>query len=150
MPRQKRVDQAGGCYQAINRENTCQEIFHKPEDYEAFVCVLAQGLEKYPVEQFSFALMPNHWYPIQRPQKDGQMGLLLRWVTASQSLRYYSHYHTRREEHRYQSRFKSFSVQDDTHFYVLGRYVERNPLRANERKRAFSGSHLRQSRASIW
>ena len=32
MPRQKRVDEAGVCYHAINRGNARQEIFHKPED----------------------------------------------------------------------------------------------------------------------
>lgn len=131
MPRQKRVDEAGVCYHAINRGNARQEIFHKPEDYEAFIRVLAQGLEKYSVELFSFSLMPNHWHLVLRPQKDGQMGRLLRWVTATHSLRYHAHYHTRGEGHIYQSRYKSFPVQADTHFYVLCRYVERNPLRAN-------------------
>jgi hypothetical protein len=30
----------------------------------------------------------------------------------------------------YQGRFKSFPIQDDDHFYVVCRYVERNALRA--------------------
>lgn len=64
------------------------------------------------------------------------MGRLLRWVTATHSLRYHGHYQTRGEGHIYQSRFKSFPVQDDAHFYVLCRYVERNPLRAKLVKRA--------------
>ena len=59
------------------------------------------------------------------------MGSLLRWVTATHSLRYHAHYQPRGEGHIYQARFKSFPVQDDIHFYVLCRYVERNPLRAN-------------------
>ena len=58
------------------------------------------------------------------------MGLLLRWVTATHTLRYHAHYHTRGEGHLYQSRFKSFPVNDDEYFIVLCRYVERNPLRA--------------------
>ena len=68
MPRQKRVDEAGVCYHAINRGNARQEIFHKPEDYEAFIRVLSQGLEKYAVELFSFSLMPNHciWFYCHR------------------------------------------------------------------------------------
>jgi len=75
--------------------------------------------------------MPNHWHFVLRPLKDGQMGKLLRWVTATHSLRYHGRCLTRGERHFYQSRFKSFPVQDDSHFYVLCRYVERNPLRAN-------------------
>ena len=45
-------------------------------------------------------------------------------------MRYHSHYHTSGEGHVYQGRFKSFPVQDDAHFYVVCRYVERNALRA--------------------
>lgn len=136
MPRQKRADEAGVIYHAINRGNARQKIFLKQENYDAFIRVLAEGLEKYPVELFSFTLMPNHWHLVVRPQQDGQMGRLLRWVTATHSLRYQGHYRTRGEGHIYQSRFKSFPVQDDTHFYVLCRYVERNPLRANLVKHA--------------
>ena len=87
MPRQKRVDEAGVCYHAINRGNARQEIFHKPQDYEAFLRVLSQRLEKYAVELFSFSLMPNHRHLVLRPQKNGQMGSLMRWVTATHSLR---------------------------------------------------------------
>jgi len=54
------------------------------------------------VELFSFTLMPNHW-----------------------------HLHRHGYGHLYQSWFKSFPVQSDEHFYVVCRYVERNPLRAN-------------------
>ncbi len=80
--------------------------------------------------------MPNHWHLVLRPQKDGQMERMLRWVTATHSLRYHAYYHTRGEGHNYQARFKSFPVQNDSHFYVLCRYVERNPMRTNLVRRA--------------
>ncbi len=48
MPRQKRVDEAGVCYHAINRGNARQEIFHKPEDYDAFIRVLSHERTKVP------------------------------------------------------------------------------------------------------
>ena len=131
MPRQKRIDEAGRIYRVLNRRNARQPICLKREDYEAFIRVLAEGLEKYPVELFAFTVMPNHWHFVLRPLKDGQMGKLLRWVTATHSLRYHGRCLTRGERHFYQSRFKSFPVQDDSHFYVLCQYVERNPLRAN-------------------
>jgi len=46
-------------YHAINRGNARNTIFHKPDDFEAFLLVLAEGLEKYQIELFSFVLMPN-------------------------------------------------------------------------------------------
>jgi len=130
MPRQPRADEAGMIYHALNRGNRRQTIFHKDEDYEAFIRVLAEGLAKYAVEIFAFTLMPNHWHLVLRPTKNGQMGALLRWVTATHTLRYHAHYHTRGEGHLYQARFKSFPLQSDEHFYVVCRYVERNPVRA--------------------
>ena len=44
---------------------------------------------------------------------------------------YHAHYGTSGEGHVYQGRFKSFPVQDDDHFWVVSRYVERNALRAS-------------------
>ena len=131
MPRQRRADEAGVIYHALNRGNARQAIFHKDEDYQAFLRVLGEGLQRYPVELFSFTLMPNHWHLVLRPAEDGMMGRLLRWVTATHTLRYHVHYQTSGEGHLYQSRFKSFPVADDDHFLVVCRYVERNPLRAN-------------------
>ena len=83
MPRQSRADEAGGIYHALNRGNRRQTIFHKDEDYEGFLRVLGEGLEKYPVELFSFVLMPNHWNLVLRTAEDGGMGRLLRWGTAT-------------------------------------------------------------------
>lgn len=91
--------------------------------------MLAGGLQKYPLELFRFTLMPNHWHLVLRPAKAGQMGRLLRWVTATRTLRCRGHYQNRGGGHLYQGRFRSFPI-DDEHFYVVGRYVERNPLRA--------------------
>ncbi len=73
---------------------------------------------------------------VLRPADDGQMGRLLRWVTATHTQRYHAHYHTSGEGHLYQARFKSFPVADDDHFLVVCRYVERNPLRARLVQRA--------------
>jgi len=136
MPRQKRADEAGSIYHALNRGNARQTVFHKGEDYEAFLRVLGEGLARYPVDLFSFVLMPNHWQLVLRPSEDGLMGRMLRWVPATHTQRFHAHYHSSGEGHLYQSPFKSFPIADDDHFLVVGRHVERNPLRANLVERA--------------
>jgi len=78
MSRQSRDDRAGQIYHALNRGNQRQPIFHKPEDDEAFLRVLHDGLQKYCVGLFCFTLMPNHWHFVLRPTRDGQMGQPLR------------------------------------------------------------------------
>ena len=45
-------------------------------------------------------------------------------------MRYHAHRHSTGKGHLYQGRFKSFPIQDDEHFLVVCRYVERNALRA--------------------
>ena len=136
MPRKKRVDEAGGIYHALNRGKARQLLFHKPQDYQAFLRTLGDGLAKYPVQLISFCLMPNHWHLVVRPEQDGMMGRMLRWVTATHTQRFHAHYQTAGSGHLYQSRFKSFPIQDDTHFLTVCRYVERNALRAGLVKKA--------------
>ena len=64
------------------------------------------------------------------------MSGLLYWVSMTHSARYHAHYHTTGEGHLYQGRFKSFPIQDDEHFHVVCRYVERKALAADLVSRA--------------
>ena len=130
MPRPKRADEAHAIYHALNRGNARANLFDKPDDYAAFERILAQGLQRYPCQILAYQLMPNHWHLVLRPTADGGMSHFLRWVSLTHTMRLHAHRHTAGEGHIYQGRFKSFPVQDDEHFYVLCRYVERNALRA--------------------
>jgi putative transposase len=136
MPRPKRADEANGIYHALNRANARGEIFKKPEDYDAFERILGEGLQRYPCRILSYQLMPNHWHFVLQPAEDGAMSNFLRWVTLTHTQRYHAHNGTSGEGHVYQGRFKSFPIQDDDHFWVVARYVERNALRANFVSRA--------------
>jgi len=136
MARPPRADEAGGLYHALNRANLRATIFHKEEDYAAFERILAEGLELYEIELLSYQLMPNHWHLVLRPLVDGEMGRFAGWVAGTHTMRYHAHYHTSGQGHLYQGRYKSFPIQDDDHFLVVCRYVERNALRAGLVKRA--------------
>jgi len=50
MPRPRRADESGGIYHDLNRGNARHDIFFKDGDYEAFERVVAEGLERYPVD----------------------------------------------------------------------------------------------------
>ena len=130
MPRPKRADEANGIYHALNRGNARSKIFKKIGDYKAFEQILAEGLERYACRILTYQLMPNHWHFILQPTENGGMSNFLRWVTLTHTQRYHAHYGTSGEGHVYQGRFKSFPIQDDDHFYVASRYVERNALQA--------------------
>jgi putative transposase len=123
-------------YHVLNRGNARQEIFHKPEDYRAFLRVLAEGLDRYPVDLLCYCLMPNHWHLVLQPRTRPALGRLMGWVGVTHVRRYQEHYHSRGAGHLYQGRFKSFPVQDDRHFLTVCRYVEANALQAGLARRA--------------
>jgi putative transposase len=106
-------------------------LFSKPADYEAFECVLADTLANLPLEVFGYCLMPNHWHFVVRPTATGDLGRFFQRLTVTHATRWQRHRKRVGFGHVYQSRFKSFPVQEDAHFYQLMRYVERNALRAD-------------------
>ena len=124
------------CYHVLNRGNGRMDIFHKPEDFDAFTKVLAEGLGRYRVELLAWCLMSNHWHVVMRPRQADALGKLMGWVGVTHMRRHHSHYHTIGGGHLYQGRFKSFPVQDDLHFLSVCRYVEANPMRAGLVKKA--------------
>lgn len=136
MPRPTRADEAGAIYHALNRANLRSTIFHQDEDYLAFEVIVGEALERYQVELFGYELMPNHWHLVLRPLRDGEMGRFMKWVSGTHTMRYHAYYHTSGQGHVYQQRYKSFPIQDDDHFLVVCRYVERNALRAGLVSRA--------------
>lgn len=80
--------------------------------------------------------MPNHWHLVLWPQADGQLSEFMHWLTMTHAQRLHAHRRDGAGGHVYQGRFKSFPVQEDEHFLVLMRYVERNALRAGKVARA--------------
>jgi len=146
MGRPRRIAAGNVVYHVLNRANRRVKIFHKPRDYEAFVKILAEGVERIPCRVL--CLMPNHWHLVLWPRKDGDLSRFMAWVTNTHVKRYRQHYHDKGGGHLYQGRYKSFPVQQDSHLLTVLRYVEANPLRAKLAERAgqwpWSSDALRQ------
>ncbi len=136
MGRPPRADEAGGIYHALNRGNARHAIFFKDADFESFEHLIAEGLQKFPVDLIAYQWMSNHWHMVLSPQVDGGMSAFIGWITLTHTQRYHARHGTMGDGHVYQGRYKSFPVQDDDHFHVVCRYVERNALTAKLVKRA--------------
>ena len=136
MPRPRRADEAGAIYHVLNRGNARQTIFHKSGDYAAFERVVTEGLEKHEVDLLAYQWMPNHWHMVLSPNVAEGMSAFIYWLTMTHSQRYHAHYQTVGEGHVYQGRYKSFPVQNDSHFHTVCRYVERNAVTAGLVERA--------------
>jgi putative transposase len=136
MPRTGRAVEAGSICHVLNRGNGRMRLLHKPGDYRAFLHVLTQGLERYPVDLLTYCLMPNHWHLVLIPKTDTALARFMGWIGVKNVRRHHQHYHHQAGGHLYQGRFKSFPVQDDRHFLTLCRYVEGNAVRARLARRA--------------
>ena len=136
MLRRGRSAPGGRVYHVLNRANGRRTLFRKPADYAAFERVLEQAVEHTTMRVLGWCLMPNHWHLALWPEADGQLSQFMRWLTVTHAQRLHAHRRDGAGGHVYQGRFKSFPVQEDHHFLVMMRYVERNALRAKLVERA--------------
>ena len=136
MPRRLRCNSGGYVYHALNRAVGRATLFHKEDDYAAFLKALRQAKQWQPMRLLAYCLMPNHWHLVLWPQHDGDLSEFLRWLTVTHTQRYHAHYHTAGTGPVYQGRFQSFPLQEDEHLWTAQRYVERHALRAALVRRA--------------
>lgn len=128
MPRPLRKSIADGCYHVLNRGNARGEVFHKEEDYDAFLSLMRDACQRLPIRVLAYCLMPNHFHLALQPFSEGDLSRWMQWLTTAHVRRYHRHYRT--SGHLWQDRYKSFPIETDDHLYIVLRYIERNPLRA--------------------
>ena len=130
MARQPRVDISGEIYHVINRANARWNIFKNAKDFVAVLDCLEETKELFPLDIFSFCIMPNHWHFAIRPTQNGDMGRFFGKFTQKVTQRWHAAHHTIGSGHLFQGRFKSFLVEQDQYFLQLMKYIEANALRA--------------------
>jgi putative transposase len=129
MGRPQRGQSSSYAYHVLNRGNGNATVFHKEEDYRAFLDLLAAAKSKFTVSVFAFCLMPNHFHIIVQPRVDEGLSLFMQWWQTNYARHHHHHY--RSHGHLWQGRFRSFPIQEDDHFLSVLRYVLHNPVRAH-------------------
>ena len=66
MPRTIRASQGNPCHHVLNRGNARAEVFHKSEDYAAFLDAMIEA----SMRVIAYCLMPNHFHLVIRPHGD--------------------------------------------------------------------------------
>lgn len=130
MPRNRRLLLDGHAYHVLNRGNDRRVIFKKDDDYRAFLNILAEAQQQFPMPVVGVCVMPTHWHMLIWPKQAAAISAYMHWVMNAHVHRYHRHYGLRGLGHLYQDRYKSFPIQDERHLYTVLRYIEANPLRA--------------------
>ncbi|HXG56010.1 MAG TPA: transposase, partial [Vicinamibacterales bacterium] len=130
MPRTRRVSPDNHVHHVINRGNNREDVFRHPVDYEDFLNLLSEGMERTPMRILAVCLMKNHFHLVLWPTEGIHLSAYMTWLMNAQIRRLHKRRGTTGLGHIYQGRYKNFLVQDDAHLYRVLRYVEANPLRA--------------------
>ena len=86
MPRIPRAQQAGFVYHVINRGNGRATIFHRAQDYQAFLSILALAKARHPVKMFAFSLMPNHFHFLIEASHHQSLSRFMQWLLSRVSV----------------------------------------------------------------
>lgn len=127
MPRAPRVKQAG-FYHVINRGVERRVVFYEEEDFEKFLEILTFVSSTYELYVHSFCLMNNHYHILIETTKEN-LSDAFKYLNSNYST-YFNKKH-KRCGHLWQSRFYSSLLFDEEHFWIVTKYIERNPLKAN-------------------
>jgi len=129
MPRKPRQLVDGGIYHVFNRGNDRRNLFSEPEDYACFLNHLGSNVSRLSVELYHYCLMPNHFHFLLRIQKCHDLAELMHRVQLS-----YARYFKRSRTfvgHVFQERFRSPRISEESYYLQCGRYIERNPVKAD-------------------
>jgi len=127
MPRKERITEAG-IYHIINRGVERRNIFNEHSDYEFFLELLLKLSKDYDVIIHTYALMTNH-YHILLETKQNNLSKAIQFLNDKYAKYYNKKY--KRVGHLWQGRYKSYALYDDAHFWIVAKYIERNPIKAN-------------------
>ena len=126
MPRKERYQEPGQ-YHIINRGVEQRTVFLEDEDYDFFLALLLKLTKEYSITIHAFCLMTNH-YHILLETKETNLSKAIQYLNDKYA-KYFNTKYTRRG-HLWQGRYKSFPLFDDAHFWIVAKYIERNPLKA--------------------
>lgn len=107
----------------INR----QIIFEDDEDYQKYLQTLKEFQEKSGYEIYAYCLMNNHIHLLIKETTE-DLGIVFRRLGASYV--YWYNWKYGRRGHLFQDRYKSESVESDSYFLTVLRYIHQNPYKA--------------------
>ena len=126
MARPLRIEFPGAIYHVMSRGNARQTVFRDDSDYQRLIKGLETVVGRLGWDLLCFVLMPNHFHLLVRtPRPNLSRGM--QHLTSGYA-NWCSRRH-RRPGHRFQGRFKSELIEDESYFWTVSRYIHLNPVR---------------------
>lgn len=133
MPSPPRPLIDGGCYHVIARGNNRQRVFQDDAAFQYFLDCARKMKERYPTHIYHYCLMSNHVHLLVQVEKGWHLPKVMQGL-----LRGFGRWFQKRTSYVgyvWQGRYRSPLIANESYFLEVGRYIERNPVRAGIVKR---------------
>jgi len=127
MARKNRIKEIG-FYHVINRGVARKDIFIEPDDYDKFLDLLLDMKKTYNIVIHTYCLMTNHYHILLETYEEN-ISQAIKFLNSFYAMYFNKKY--KRSGHLWQGRFSSYFLYDDAHFWVVAKYIERNPISAS-------------------
>lgn len=117
VPRMPRRQQVGYDYHVINHGIGRATVFHKPQDYDAFLSLLVDSNKRHRMKLVAFCLMPIDFHFVVEPAHQTALSQFMQWLLTSHVRRYHKHY--RSSGHLWRGRFERVPVQRDQPLWMV-------------------------------
>ncbi len=125
MSRPLRIEFPGAWYHVMNRGRRRENIFLQPDDFDAFLKIVRESVERWNVKVAAYCLLPNHYHLLlQTPE--GNLARCMRHINGVYTQRF-NRAHLQ-DGQLFRGRYKAVLVEDDSHLLEVLRYIHRNPL----------------------
>ena len=135
MPRRPREFVEGGIYHVFNRGNNRANLFECQEDFRCFLTLAGLAKQRHPVCIFHYCLMTNHFHFLVQRQTKEALPFFMHWLELGYARYFKKKYQT--TGHIFEERFRSPRIAEDSYYLQCGRYIERNPVKAQIVSRAW-------------
>ena len=117
-----------GVYHVYNRANDRKWIFESDQDKRKFLELLTRVSKSFAVNTYHWVIMSNHFHLAVEVIDQADLS---NWMSKTCS-RYSVYYHKIHggKGRLWEDRFKTIMIQKSGYLGRLGRYIERNPVRA--------------------
>lgn len=124
MPRPPRLTEIG-YYHVLNRGVERRDVFINNECYDSFLTLIRHASVLYTFSLHAYCLMSNHYHLLIETKSDN-ISEIMKYINVNYA-KWFNQYNDR-SGHLWQGRYKSYYILDDTHFWTVAKYIERNPI----------------------